>query len=65
MTFSLYSRLRVPTWASDRDVIAAVRNKIEPHHRRNPALRHSRHALYRNMIAEHRKAQRLVLRHRL
>lgn len=64
MTYAFYCRLGVHVYASDREVIRACRTKFHAtaFGRHN---RHKRRALYRSVLAEHRKARRLCREFRL
>jgi hypothetical protein len=65
MYMGTYERLHVTVWASDREVIKAAARKLKPEVRFARRQRKARHALYREMLACHRAARRLVIRFRL
>lgn len=54
--FSTYLRLRVPVWASTRDVIRALYGRMRPDARFR-AHRAARHAIIREMLGHHAAAQ--------
>lgn len=54
--FSTYLRLRVPVWASARDVIRATYGRMRPDARFR-AHRVARHAIIREMLGHHAAAQ--------
>lgn len=56
--FSTYLRLRVPVWASARDVIRATYGRMRPDARFR-AHRAARHAIIREMLQHHAAAQNL------
>jgi hypothetical protein len=56
--YSTYLRLRVPVWASSRDVIRALYGRMRPDARAH-AHRDARHAIIREMLEHHSKSQRL------
>ncbi|ABQ39556.1 hypothetical protein GJ689_02015 [Rhodoplanes serenus] len=60
-----YLRLGVTVWDSDRTVIRAARRKLTRSARRDPAKREARRRFYREMLAHHSNAQRLVAEFRL
>ena len=57
--FSTYQRLRLPVWASDREVIRAARKRIAVGHRTNPAKKDARWEFYRRILECHHDAQAL------
>jgi hypothetical protein len=54
--FSTYLRLRVPVWASTREVIRATYGRMRPGARQH-AHRLGRHAVIREMLGHHAAAQ--------
>ena len=54
--FSTYLRLRVPVWASTREVIRATYGRMRPSARQH-AHRPGRHAIIREMLGHHAAAQ--------
>ena len=54
--FSTYLRLRVPVWASTRDVIRATYGRMRPSARQH-AHRSGRHSIIREMLGHHAAAQ--------
>jgi hypothetical protein len=54
--FSTYLRLRVPVWASTRDVIRATYGRMRPG-ARTAANRAARHSIIREMLGHHARAQ--------
>lgn len=60
--FAFYERLGLPVWASNREVIAAVRSRLTKACRRDPIARDERHKLYRSILKEHRDALDLYQR---
>jgi hypothetical protein len=63
--YGTYLRLDVTVWASDRAVIRAARRKLTRTAQRDPAKREARKRFYREMLAHHANAQRLVTEFRL
>ena len=63
--YGTYLRLNVTAWANDRAVIRAARRKLARSARRDPAKREARKRFYREMLAHHANAQRLVAEFRL
>ncbi len=60
-----YLRLDITVHDGWCAVIRAAAEKRTPQARRDPARRDARHRFYRQMLAHHRKAQRLVRTWRL
>ena len=58
--YGSYTRLNLPVSASARAVIRAASGKLLAQARHNRAQRQQRHAFYRQMLAYHNDAQRLV-----
>jgi hypothetical protein len=56
--FSTYLRLRVPVWASTREVIRATYGRMRPDARTWPH-RAARHSIIREMLGHHAQAQNL------
>lgn len=56
--YSTYTRLRVPVWASPRDVIRALYGRMRPDARQR-GHRTARHAIIREMLGYHAQAQHL------
>ena len=56
--FSTYLRLNVPVWASTRAVIRATYGRLRPSARAH-AHRAPRHAIIREMLGHHARAQAL------
>lgn len=54
--FATYLRLRVPVWASARDVIRALYGRMRPDARAH-AHRAARHSIIREMLGYHARAQ--------
>ena len=54
--FSTYLRLRVPVWASTREVIRATYGRMRPSARQH-AHRPGRHSIIREMLQHHARAQ--------
>lgn len=54
--YSTYLRLRVPVWASARDVIRALYGRMRPDARQH-GHRSARHAIIREMLGHHARAQ--------
>lgn len=63
--YSTYRRLRVPVWATDREVIAAALKKVRKAHRRRRASREGRHEYLRAILTHHHRERAFCLRHRL
>ena len=59
--FSTYLRLKLPVWASSRDVIRATYGRLKPTARAREH-RDARHAILRDMLAHHVSAQDLHAR---
>jgi hypothetical protein len=59
--FSTYLRLNLPVWASEREVIRATYGRLRPD-ARTRAHRAPRHAILRDMLAQHAAAQNLHAR---
>ncbi|AUH35668.1 hypothetical protein [Paracoccus tegillarcae] len=64
-SFSAYCRLNVPISASDRSVIRAASQKINPPARFDPARRGDRHTYFRAMLDHHHDARDLAAHHRM
>lgn len=60
-----YCRLRVPVWASDREVIRAAHRKLKRSARRSFAARAARHEFLRAMLAHHHNERAFCVRNRL
>lgn len=58
-SFSLYVALKIPIWASDRQVVRIVRRNLPTCQRADPASRASRRRAYEAMLAHHRAARKL------
>lgn len=56
--FSTYLRLRLPVWASSREVIRALYGRMRPDARTH-AHRAARHSIIREMLGHHAQAQNL------
>lgn len=56
--YSTYTRLRVPVWASARDVIRALYGRMRPDARAH-THRAARHSIIREMLGYHAQAQNL------
>lgn len=54
--FSTYLRLKQPVWASTRDVIRALYGRMRPDARLH-AHKVARHAIIREMLGHHARAQ--------
>lgn len=63
--YATYLRLDISVHDSRRAVIRAAARKLTPQARRDPVHRDARHRFYRQMLAHHRDAQRLVRTWRL
>jgi uncharacterized protein (DUF305 family) len=63
--YGAYLRLDLTVHDGWRTVIRAAAKKLTPHARRDQAHREARHRFYREMLAHHQGAQRLVLIWRL
>jgi GrpB-like predicted nucleotidyltransferase (UPF0157 family) len=57
--------LHVHIYASDVDVLRAVRRKFKRAARRNPAFREERKRVYREMLAHHHAARNLAREFRI
>lgn len=64
MTYAFYCRLGVHVYASDREVIRAIRSRLAGTAFERDK-RTERHALYRAVLEEHSKARRLCREFRL
>ncbi len=62
MLTGTYNRLRVHVWASDRQVIRALRKKLNPAILKGRGHRERRLDLYREVLAIHRGSQGLYVR---
>jgi hypothetical protein len=60
-----YGRLNVHVYASDLEVIRALRRKLRPEVLHDRSLRGQRHKIYRAILAEHKAARELCARFRL
>jgi hypothetical protein len=63
--YGTYLRLDITVHDSSHCVIRAAAKKLTPRVRRDPAQREARHRFYREMLAHHQEAQRLVRTWRL
>jgi hypothetical protein len=63
--YGTYLRLDVTVHDSSHAVIRAAAKKLTLRARRDPAQREARHRFYREMLAHHQEAQRLVRTWRL
>ena len=63
--YGTYLRLGIVVHDGWRAVIRAAASKLTRQARRDPAHRDTRHRFYRQMLAHHREAQRLVRTWRL
>ena len=63
--YGTYLRLDIIVHDGWRAVIRAAASKLTRQARRDPAHRDTRHRFYRQMLAHHREAQRLVRTWRL
>ena len=63
--YGAYLRLNVTVHDGLRTVVRAAARKLTALARRDPAPRNTRHRFYREMLAHHREAQRLVRTWRL
>jgi hypothetical protein len=63
--FATYLRLDVTVHDNWRTVVRAAARKLKPRSRRNRAHRAARHAFYREVLAHHDAARRLVRTWRL
>jgi hypothetical protein len=57
--FGTYQRLRVPVWATNREVIKAANRKIKRECRRGLKYRGPRHAMYLALLEHHANARNL------
>lgn len=64
-SFSAYCRLNIQISASNRAVIRAASQKINPRARFDPDRRGDRHEYFRAMLDHHHDARDLVARHRM
>jgi hypothetical protein len=60
----MYHRLNVHVYASDKEVLRAVRARLKPI-ALTRKFRRERHAIFRRVLLDHRKARALVRRFRL
>lgn len=60
-----YLRLDITVHDSWRAVVRAAAHKLTPDCRRDPEKRPGRHQFYRAMLAEHARAQELIVHFRL
>lgn len=65
MTFAQYSRLGLPIWASNRELIAAARAMLKPHCQRQAEFRAARHEFLRGALALHKDQQELAAKFQL
>lgn len=56
--FSTYLRLKLPVWASTREVIRALYGRMRPDARLH-GHRAARHSIIREMLGHHARAQNL------
>jgi hypothetical protein len=63
--YGTYLRLDITVHDGWRTVIRAAARKLTSQARRDPTHREARHRFYRQMLAHHREAQRLVRTWRL
>ena len=63
--YGTYLRLDITVHDGWRTVIRAAARKLTRETRRDPTRREARHRFYRQMLAHHREAQRLVRTWRL
>jgi hypothetical protein len=63
--YSTYLRLNITVHDGWRIVVRAAAKKLTTLTRRDPARREVRHRFYREMLAHHQEAQRLVRTWRL
>jgi hypothetical protein len=63
--YGTYLRLDITVHDGWRAVIRAAAKKLTPQARRDPAQREARQRFYREMLAHHQEAQRLVQTWRL
>lgn len=63
--FSQYLRLRLPTQASNIDVIRAAVLRLDTTIMHDRAFRAARHAYFQRMIAHHTAARAMKANHRL
>ncbi len=63
--YGTYLRLNVTVHDGWRTVVRAAARKLTALARRDPAWRKARHRFYREMLAHHQEAQRLVRTWRL
>jgi hypothetical protein len=63
--YATYLRLDITVHDGWRAVICAAAKKLTTQARRDPARREARQRFYRQMLAHHREAQRLVRTWRL
>ena len=61
----VYHRLGLPVWATDREVLKALRRKLKPSARRGRKSRKNRHALMRGVLKVHHNARNLCREFRL
>jgi hypothetical protein len=63
--YGTYLRLNITVHDGRRTVVRAAAKKLTALARRDPARREIRHRFYREMLAHHQEAQRLVRTWRL
>jgi hypothetical protein len=63
--YGTYLRLGITVHDGRRAIIRVAAKKLTPLARRDPAHRDARHHFYRQMLAHHHEAQRLVRTWRL
>ena len=63
--YGAYLRLDITVHDCWRTVVRAAAKKLTPRARRDPAHRQARHRFYREMLAHHQEARRLVRTWRL
>ena len=56
--FSTYLRLKLPVWASSREVIRALYGRMRPDARQH-GHKVARHAIIREMLGHHARAQNI------
>lgn len=63
--YGTYERLNLSVFASDMEVIRAVRKKFKRAMLHNREVREARHKVYRCMLQYHADARALVMEYRL
>ncbi len=63
--YGTYCRLNLHVFATNRDVIRALRRKLKHDALRDPTKREARKTLYREILKQHHQAQGLVRHFRL